>query len=93
VRTMKRRMMNPHQQALGFPTSLKLAIRAKCWDCEGGDADAGWQDRVRNCVVERCPLWHVRPYRTKGAARKRLGLQMGLYGTSTNQESKRGERP
>lgn len=55
---------DPYEQALRQPRSRKLAIRAKCWDCEGQGADPGWQQRIRTCVVEDCPLWHVRPYQT-----------------------------
>ncbi len=59
----------PHEEALARPQSKALAIRAKCWDCEGGDADPGWKQRVRGCVVTGCPLWHVRPYRGRGSGR------------------------
>jgi len=31
------------------------AIRAKCLDCSGG-----MRNEVKNCKLERCPLW---PYR------------------------------
>ena len=59
---MKARRLNPYERALKNPNSRALAIRAKCWDCEGRGADPGWQQRVRTCVVEDCPLYHVRPY-------------------------------
>ena len=52
--------MNPLEKALANPGSKTLAIRAKCWDCEG--QEAGWQRRVRACVVPGCGLYHVRPY-------------------------------
>ena len=55
-----RRGLNPHDEAVAKPTSRALAIRAKCWDCEG--RDGGWRQRVRACGVTGCPLWHVRPY-------------------------------
>lgn len=57
--------MTPHEQALANPTSKAKAIRAKCWDCQGRGADPAWQRHVRECTVQLCPLWHVRPYRSK----------------------------
>jgi hypothetical protein len=62
ARKAGRRRPTPHQEALARPKSRVLAIRAKCWDCEGQDGDPGWQRRVRTCMVTDCPLWHVRPY-------------------------------
>ena len=63
----KRMLLDPYQRALRNPKSLMLAIRAKCWHCEGAGADSGWQRRIRTCAVRDCPLWHVRPYQ-EGAA-------------------------
>ena len=63
---MAREILNPYERALKNPTSHVAAIRAKCWDCEGRGADPGWQQRVRDCVVQDCPLRHVRPYRGRG---------------------------
>jgi len=68
----------PHEVALARPQSKAAAVRAKCWDCEGGDADPGWKQRVRDCVVAGCPLWHVRPYRGRGSGRS--GAEMALPG-------------
>lgn len=71
----------PHEEALARPQSRVLAIRAKCWDCEGGDADPGWKQRVRDCVVPGCPLWHVRPYRGRGSGRSGAGMALpGRFG-------------
>jgi hypothetical protein len=43
-----------------------LAIKAKCWDCQGGDADTGVSRRIRECPMEgRCPLWSFRPYQVR----------------------------
>lgn len=53
---------NPIQKAQANPTSLRAAIDAKCWDCEGGDADPCIQWRVGNCVSPDCPLYPVRPH-------------------------------
>ena len=44
---MKRNLLNPYERALQQPRSLALAIRAKCWDCEGAGADRGWQNLSR----------------------------------------------
>jgi hypothetical protein len=55
--------MNPLQEAQAEPRRFALAVRAKCWDCEGRGADPGWQDRVRTCQITDCGLYHLRPYR------------------------------
>ena len=55
--------LNPIQRAAANPTSLRLAIRAKCYDCVGQDADPNWQRRVGTCGCTSCPLHAVRPYR------------------------------
>jgi len=50
------------------PTSLKLAINAKCFECMGGTVedlpDSGWKDDIRNCTAgDTCALFSHRPYR------------------------------
>lgn len=43
------------------------AIRAKCWDCSGGN----WEE-VKRCTIEECALWAFRSGkrpRKKGAKR------------------------
>ena len=57
--------LDPLQKALANPGSLKLAIRAACWDCVGGDATPNWQDEVKHCPVLKCGLHHVRAYKQK----------------------------
>lgn len=54
---------NPLQRAAENPTSRTLAIAAKCFDCQGGDADPAWRWRIGNCTTVACPLVPVRPYR------------------------------
>ena len=49
--------LNPHQRALKNPTSLRKAVDAKCWECNGGD---NWINRTKYCNIIDCPLWHVR---------------------------------
>jgi len=65
----ERERLDPYQRALRNPKSLMLAIRAKCWDCEGRGGDPGWQGRIGTCVVKDCPLWHVRPYQESASRR------------------------
>ena len=49
----------PLQVAAENPTSLRKAINAKCYDCNGGEQ---WVQRTRECPVKSCPLWNVRPH-------------------------------
>jgi hypothetical protein len=53
---------DPLAKARGTPTSLRLAINAKCYDCGGQDSDPGWHDRIRHCAVPGCSLYPVRPF-------------------------------
>ena len=53
---------DPIERAKRNPKSLRAAIDAKCWDCEGGDADPAPHWRIGNCVCPDCPLYPVRPY-------------------------------
>jgi hypothetical protein len=41
---------------------MRLAIEAKCFDCEGGGADPGWKEAIGNCGIVTCPLHSFRPY-------------------------------
>ncbi len=52
--------LDPIEKANKNPTSLRLAINAKCYDCVGRDADQNWRKRVEHCEIEECPLWSVR---------------------------------
>jgi len=56
--------LSPTEKAKRNPTSLRLAINAKCYDCGGFDADPGWHGRIRHCVIPGCPLYPVRPFQT-----------------------------
>jgi hypothetical protein len=94
----RRTELNPYEQALEKPTWRALAIRAKCWDCEGQGVDPGWQDRVRNCVVDRCPLWHVRPYQPERCGQRFRDPDSAREGVGTGSEEiglpdARGELP
>ncbi len=54
--------LTPAQKAERNPKSLRLAVNAKCWDCQGGTADPGIRDRIGACQIVRCALNSVRPY-------------------------------
>ncbi len=53
---------NPLEKLATAPTSLRLAINAKCYQCEGEDADPGIKLRIGACEIKSCALWAVRPY-------------------------------
>lgn len=52
----------PLEKAATKPTSLRLAVNAKCFSCQGEDQDPGVRKRIRECSVTKCPLNPVRPY-------------------------------
>jgi hypothetical protein len=54
--------LNPIEKAQLNPTSLRCAINAKCFDCQGADADVGVRKRIGDCPSQTCPLFPVRPY-------------------------------
>lgn len=52
---------SPLEKALEQPTSLRLAINAKCYDCGYDHEDVGsWRDQIRYCPSTDCPLYPVR---------------------------------
>lgn len=51
---------NPEEKSNDNPTSLRLAINAKCYDCNGKE---NWVKRTRECNISSCSLWKVRPFR------------------------------
>lgn len=57
---------SPIEKSEQNPTSLRLAINAKCYDCQGQDADPGWRQRIADCNDVACPLVPVRPYQKLG---------------------------
>ena len=57
--------LNPLEKARQNPKSRKLAINAKCFECEGEDYDPGWTTRIRTCIIPNCPLHPLRPYQVK----------------------------
>lgn len=52
--------LDPMEKSEANPKSMKYAIRAKCFDCNCGEA---WVNRTRFCTIFGCPLWKVRPFR------------------------------
>lgn len=54
--------LNPMERARKHPGSLKMAIAAKCWDCQGQDSDPHPKWRIGNCIAPDCPLWPHRPH-------------------------------
>lgn len=59
---IKTERFDPIQKAASNPKSLRLAISAKCWDCQGAEADPDIRGRIGSCPVTKCPLHPVRPY-------------------------------
>lgn len=64
----------PIEKAQDKPTSLRLAINGKCFDCIGCGFDPSPQNEIRNCQITTCPLWNVRPYQNKKSADHRAKL-------------------
>jgi hypothetical protein len=63
--------LTPDQRAEKQPKSLKLAIAAFCYQCQGADDEHPnlTKARVRDCKVVTCRLWRHRGWRnisTKG---------------------------
>ena len=56
------KIFDPMEKLAKNPTSLRAAINAKCWDCQGRDSDPAPKWRIGNCEMADCPLYAVRPY-------------------------------
>ena len=56
--------LSPIEKARRTPSSLRLAINGKCWDCCGAGADGiGFtKDSIHLCKAADCTLRPVRPY-------------------------------
>lgn len=54
--------LNPIEKARNKPNSLRLAVNAMCFDCQGRDHDPKVKWRIGNCECKECPLYPVRPY-------------------------------
>ena len=55
---------DPLQRLADLPTSLRRAVTARCWQCEGNE-DPGVKWRIGNCLVTDCALHAVRPYQAQ----------------------------
>ena len=57
--------LDPIERAKRNPTSLKAAIKAKCWDCCGAGSDGVGETKesIRTCRCLSCPLHSHRPYK------------------------------
>ena len=60
--------LTPIQRAARNPSSLRMAITAKCFDCSGRGNDPCWRQRIRECPCPSCPLYPVRPYQQREAS-------------------------
>ncbi len=65
----------PVEAANQAPGSLRLAIRAMCWECEGRDEDPHVKWRIGNCQITDCPLWRHRPYQKQAGTPIPTSLQ------------------
>lgn len=55
---IRTKSLNPEERAKANPTSMKYAIRAKCWDCA-----CGQKEEIRLCTITDCSLYNFRPYK------------------------------
>jgi hypothetical protein len=55
---IRTKSLNPEEKAKANPTSMKYAIRAKCWDCS-----CGQREEIKMCGITDCSLYNFRPYR------------------------------
>ena len=55
---LRKAPLDPMEKAKQNPQSLRLAINAKCYDCT-----CGQRNEVKLCVMNDCPLWHLRPWK------------------------------
>jgi hypothetical protein len=70
--------LDPMEKARRKPTSLRLAVNAKCADCVGWHGDPGARGRIRDCSCTKCPLHPVRPYQKGGEDEDQPLLQNAL---------------
>lgn len=59
------RERNPMRRFFLAGGSRKAAIDAKCAHCMGCSVDSvepGYQEAIKHCRSEACPLWRFRPY-------------------------------
>ena len=71
------RQKNPLEKLAEMPTSLRRAVTAKCFQCEGEDADPGIKWRIGNCEIADCALHPVRPFQSTLGAPMPTALKTG----------------
>lgn len=49
--------LDPLQRSKKNPNSLRAAINANCYDCNGKE---NWHVRTKFCNIFKCPFWHIR---------------------------------
>lgn len=77
----KERIYDPLKRAKLNPKSLRAAVDAKCWECQGCDADPAPRWRIGNCEIPNCPLYSIRPYQSKyGKQLPKFLRDIGLIG-------------
>lgn len=52
--------LSPLERAQKNPKSLRAAIDAKCFQCQGDGEDPGTWERVRTCTIPDCGLYLLR---------------------------------
>jgi len=60
--TARGAVTSPMDKVRANPKSIRASVNAKCYDCQGQDADPSWQWRVGNCTATDCPLYGVRQH-------------------------------
>ena len=84
------RINDPIERARRNPRSLRAAIDAMCWDCQGRDADPAPRWRIGNCVCPDCPLYPLRPYQNRFGAPVPTRLRGIAANGETGAEAARG---
>lgn len=71
----------PMEKVADNPTSLRICVNAKCYDCNGRE---NYVNRTRYCQIFDCPLWTVRPY-SKGITQEQC-LEYEEWGADINED-------
>jgi len=70
--------LTPIEKAKRNPNSRKLAVDAKCYECQGFNADPAVKWRIGNCQMDDCPLHNVRPYQKMAGRPMPSGLAKAI---------------
>lgn len=63
---VKVKILNAIEKARRNPASKALAMKGRCWQCEGIE-DPGTVERIAACAIKRCALNPLRPHQRGGA--------------------------